>query len=114
MNTNNLSKFIASNIALLMLFIRQELSFLEEIDNKQVEGWDLKLLTQQDREVVVVKILHLLSHLTTNYSISMQFLKVNAQPIHCLERHLATAQAERSSLEMLILMLDRICDLNNP
>lgn len=59
----------------------------------------LKELTHPERKVfLVVKVLHLLLHLTTNYSIAMNFLKINDSPIYSLQKWMTNLQSKNSTL----------------
>lgn len=72
------------------------------------------LQDQHNRTVLVIKILHLMYHLTGTYSIAMNLLAINDQPISMLEHCMPSEQKDKSSLEMLILFLNDMTSLKSP
>jgi hypothetical protein len=102
-NTSNIEKLIGSLIAILHLTP----SALEQQPRKHPYLKPHQPATVQTVEypLLALKILHLVNHLTKIYSIAFSFLRVNAVVTERLTEWVSPEQREKSSFEMLILLL---------
>jgi len=63
---------------------------------------------------LILKIVHLMYHLTSNYSVAMQFLTINSQVIPPYSQEITKEQQTVTSLELLIKVLNQIYKLKHP
>ena len=85
---------------------------LEQAKGNKI-GEQARLEKAIDSELIL-KIVHLLFHLTSNYSVAMQFLLVNQTVIPPFKEHTTSEQQTMTSLEMLIRVLKQIYNLKHP
>lgn len=94
MNTKNLGKIVASNLTLLDAVVREIGKDKEDMEEEEEERSFInkRFADDQARSVFIVKVLHLLYHLTGNYGIAMVFLKINSEPIASLSPLMSSSQ----------------------
>jgi hypothetical protein len=111
-NTNNLKRVVSSTVTLLVAVFEQG---MDEEESEQYRAFVRGQIKEAEKNpLLVVKILHLLYHLTDNYSLAMQFLKVNDAPVASLRSWMRPPQESTSSLELLICLLPKVTGGSSP
>lgn len=101
-NTANIEKLVGSLIAVLHL---TPSALQQPRKHPYLKPHQLETVHTVEYPLLALKILHLINHLTKIYSIAFSFLRVNAVVTERLAEWVSAEQREKSSFEMLILLL---------